>query len=391
MASSMCQVHHLRGSWSGVLARLAIRRAIRSSSSSVNCALSPSSAATTFSVDPSKNVSTRWRSADRRTVCRGDGGQIDEAQALFFVADVALGFEDPQLRADGGRARLAGQLAQDVGCRGAPEPVEDVDDLAFAPAQCGVEGLWPYVIFVATCDKNNTSVSGRQVPSSSSSGRAYRRRKIPAMRLPSVRTTFWNTRVAACLNDPSWTGQSCDGMRVAVLEILGVDRTGLDRLAGATRGRVAAVDARGNRERLRRQRGGRPLHEIGPDRQRHARARRRRAQSSRVCRARPRRRRRPRSRSRRTTRRDSRRSSRSCRRPHRPRRALALRRRCPLDDLPQHRRHLKRHRLRDDAPTLDRAIEGRVAVGVEDGDDAARPHDLARAGKHRVGGRQVER
>ena len=48
---------------------------MRSSSSGVSWPTSvPSSAATTFARDPSKNVSTRCRSADRRAECRGTVG-----------------------------------------------------------------------------------------------------------------------------------------------------------------------------------------------------------------------------------------------------------------------------------------------------------------------------
>src|SRR5689334_3486879 len=54
---------------------LEMRREMRSSSSGEMRATSPPrSAATTFSVEPSKNVSTRWRSAERRATSRGTAG-----------------------------------------------------------------------------------------------------------------------------------------------------------------------------------------------------------------------------------------------------------------------------------------------------------------------------
>src|SRR5580658_2181258 len=54
---------------------LEMSRARRSSSSGEMRATSPPRrAATTFSVEPSKNVSTRWRSAERRATSRGTAG-----------------------------------------------------------------------------------------------------------------------------------------------------------------------------------------------------------------------------------------------------------------------------------------------------------------------------
>src|SRR5713101_433620 len=52
-----------------------MRRARRSNSSGeIRTTSPPRSAATTFSVEPSKNVSTRWRSAERRATSRGTAG-----------------------------------------------------------------------------------------------------------------------------------------------------------------------------------------------------------------------------------------------------------------------------------------------------------------------------
>src|SRR5687767_4894618 len=68
-------------------------------------------------------------------------GQVDVAQPVGLVADVALGFEHAQLRAHGRIARLARQGLDEIGGRRAAELVEDVHDLLLAARQLGVEGL----------------------------------------------------------------------------------------------------------------------------------------------------------------------------------------------------------------------------------------------------------
>src|SRR6267378_2886900 len=74
---------------------LGIRRASRSNSCEEICETSPpSSAATTFSTEPSKNVSTRCRSAVQR---RGGLQENDIFQALLFVAEMPFFFEDAEL------------------------------------------------------------------------------------------------------------------------------------------------------------------------------------------------------------------------------------------------------------------------------------------------------
>src|SRR2546429_8892577 len=59
-----------------------MRRARRSNSSGeIRATSPPRSAATIFSVEPSKNVSTRWRSAERRATSRGTAGKEKEGGA----------------------------------------------------------------------------------------------------------------------------------------------------------------------------------------------------------------------------------------------------------------------------------------------------------------------
>ena len=132
---------------------LAISSAIRSSSSSFSRALSPpSSAATVFSAEPSKNVSTRCRSADFRAAWPRHRRGIDVTEPLLFVADVSLFFEDAQL---GPHRRIAGfarQLFHHFAGGRLAAPVEDVDDLPLAPGERAVgagEGFRHSVIFVA--------------------------------------------------------------------------------------------------------------------------------------------------------------------------------------------------------------------------------------------------
>jgi len=69
-----------------------------------------------------------------------NGGDVDVAQAVLFVADVALFFEDAELRADGRVARLGfgGDSGKNVADGSAFQFVENVHDLAFAAG----EGAW---------------------------------------------------------------------------------------------------------------------------------------------------------------------------------------------------------------------------------------------------------
>ena len=57
--------------------------------------------------------------------------------------------EDAQLRAHRGIARIAGQVLHDLDARGPAATVEDVHDLAFAPAEAG--GLGHVSLLAAGC------------------------------------------------------------------------------------------------------------------------------------------------------------------------------------------------------------------------------------------------
>lgn len=59
-------------------------------------------------------------------------GSVDVTKAVFFVANVALFFEDPELGADRRVAGLVGKFREDLPDRGALELVQDVHDLALA-------------------------------------------------------------------------------------------------------------------------------------------------------------------------------------------------------------------------------------------------------------------
>jgi len=63
------------------------------------------------------------------------GRQINVSKLLFFVPQVALVLEYPQLGADGGIRRGTGQRRHHLGDGGAAEPMDDVHDLALAPAE----------------------------------------------------------------------------------------------------------------------------------------------------------------------------------------------------------------------------------------------------------------
>jgi len=65
----------------------------------------------------------------------GNGWCVDVTQAVFFVADMALLFEDAELGADGGIAGLSGDFCEDLAHGGAFEFVENVHDLAFAAGE----------------------------------------------------------------------------------------------------------------------------------------------------------------------------------------------------------------------------------------------------------------
>src|SRR2546429_9249406 len=70
-----------------------MRRARRSNSSGeIRATSPPRSAATIFSVEPSKNVSTRWRSAERRATSRGTAGKEKERGAPPFWGGGAFFF-----------------------------------------------------------------------------------------------------------------------------------------------------------------------------------------------------------------------------------------------------------------------------------------------------------
>ena len=71
----------------------------------------------------------------------GQRRQVDVAQPVVLVADVAFRFEDAQLRPHRRGVGVAGQIGHHLGGGGAAATVEDVHDLAFAAGEDGVERL----------------------------------------------------------------------------------------------------------------------------------------------------------------------------------------------------------------------------------------------------------
>jgi len=63
------------------------------------------------------------------------GGCVDVAEAVLFMADVALFLEDAELGTHGGIAGLVRKTSENLADRGALELVEDIHDLAFAARQ----------------------------------------------------------------------------------------------------------------------------------------------------------------------------------------------------------------------------------------------------------------
>jgi len=74
-------------------------------------------------------------------VVAGHGRQIHIARPILLVADVALVFEDPQHRTDGGIARRLGEELLDFRGGRVSTLVEDVDDLPFTTAEVDVASL----------------------------------------------------------------------------------------------------------------------------------------------------------------------------------------------------------------------------------------------------------
>jgi hypothetical protein len=72
---------------------------------------------------------------------------IDVAEAVLFVADVALFFEDAELGADGGIAGLAGHLCEDLADGGALKLVKNVHNLTFAAREGARLGFLSHVLF----------------------------------------------------------------------------------------------------------------------------------------------------------------------------------------------------------------------------------------------------
>jgi hypothetical protein len=71
----------------------------------------------------------------------GDGRHVDVAESFFFVPHVSLFLEDSQLGADGGVARVAGEIAHHFGGSRASAPEQDVHDLPLTAGENGVQGL----------------------------------------------------------------------------------------------------------------------------------------------------------------------------------------------------------------------------------------------------------
>jgi hypothetical protein len=64
------------------------------------------------------------------------GRNVDVAEAVFFVANVALFFEDTELGANRRVAGLVSKFREDLANRGTLELVENVHDLALAAGKC---------------------------------------------------------------------------------------------------------------------------------------------------------------------------------------------------------------------------------------------------------------
>jgi hypothetical protein len=64
-----------------------------------------------------------------------NGREIDEPEAMLFVADMAFFFEDAKLRAYGGIVGVVGKRGEDLGDGGALQFVEQIHDLAFAAGE----------------------------------------------------------------------------------------------------------------------------------------------------------------------------------------------------------------------------------------------------------------
>jgi len=64
-----------------------------------------------------------------------DGRDVDVAEAIFLVVNMAFFLQDAELCADGGVMRLAGHAGEDFGDSGAFKFVEKVHDLALAAAE----------------------------------------------------------------------------------------------------------------------------------------------------------------------------------------------------------------------------------------------------------------
>ena len=150
-------------------------------------------------------------------------------------------------------------------------------------------------------------------------------RKCPQCVVPSERNTFCTARVAVLLEAALVNRAQLRRHLVALFEVLGVERAAAHRAAVRHAAELERLDARRHRERQRRSQPRRPLHEVGPDRQRDGRGVGLAANRRRLIAVPPRRRRPRSSRSRRTRHRDSRWSCRSCRRPGRRRRVPAPR------------------------------------------------------------------
>jgi len=63
------------------------------------------------------------------------GGLVDELAPLLVVLEVALFLEDAEHRPDGGARQGVGHVLQHAAGRGHAAGVDDVHDLALAPAQ----------------------------------------------------------------------------------------------------------------------------------------------------------------------------------------------------------------------------------------------------------------
>src|SRR5256885_6417614 len=92
-----------------------MRRARRSNSSGeIRATSPPRSAATIFSVEPSKNVSTRWRRAERRATSRGTAGKEKEGGAPSSWGGGAFFFRPPSRGGGGGEVGCVWGIAKEV-------------------------------------------------------------------------------------------------------------------------------------------------------------------------------------------------------------------------------------------------------------------------------------